>query len=148
MSDPRTARVRRIAFWGLGGLAVLMALVGLLLRIGGTWLTPHGRILVGTAAFAALILWWGAVWLRMSYAQDEYMRWMEHRTWYWGSLLGMIASVPVFAFVGLGGLHWLLPATDSGPVAARAFASGYMLLLEMQVAGVFLVAIWRKLAKK
>ena len=63
-------------------------------------------------------------------------------------MAGLMASVPIFAFIGMGGLHWLNPASDAGPTVARAFTNGYLLPMMMQVAGATGFALWHRLAKR
>ena len=148
MPDQQKNRVRGNFILGVGGCAVITGLIVLMLRTGGHGLSPEGRILLATAAVAGLVTWWAVFAVRIDRARDEYQRWVESRAWYWGGLIGLIASVPVFTFIGLGGLHWLAPSTDIGPVASRAFRLGYMLPLMMQVIGAVSVGLWWRWAKR
>ncbi|MBI1199209.1 MAG: hypothetical protein GC203_15220 [Phenylobacterium sp.] len=147
MSGP--SRLHRNLLIGVvcfAGLAVAMVLT---LRIGVAmgWSQP-ARIIAGTAGAAALVLLWGLFAIRLNRSMDEYQRWREQRAWYVGGLAGLLLSVPAYAFVGLGGLHWLFPATDAGPAAARAFSSGYMLALFMPTAGAVIYGLWTRLARR
>jgi hypothetical protein len=133
---------------GVGGcLVIVLFLVGMF-RSGGQALTGPGRILVGTAGVTVLVVWWGVFATRIMRAQDECQRWMERRAWHTGGLAGLLASVPVFTFIGLGGLRWLNLAPHAGPAAARAFMSGYLLPLMLQVAGSTAYALWWRLARR
>ena len=95
-----------------------------------------------------LVGWWG-FWMARSFrAKDEYLRHVERASWFLGGLAGLMASVPIYVFIGLGGLHWLNPQTPVGPEASRAFALGYMLPMMMQVVGVLVVALWMRLHRR
>jgi hypothetical protein len=146
-----SARSRRIKISMLVGVA---GFLGILLSAK---LAPHGppgalptpgHILAVTAIVAVGVAWWMIFAVRIFRDMDEFAQTGERVSWYWGGLVGLMASVPVYAFIGLGGLHWLNPATDVGPVAARAFTTGYMLPVAMQVAGAVAVAIWWRVAKR
>ena len=86
--------------------------------------------------------------VRIYRSHDEFWRKGETVAWHWGGLMGLMASVPVFAFIGLGGLHWLNPASPVGPELARAFRLGYMLPLMMQVTGAVAVGLWWRWSKR
>ena len=148
MESQRDRKRRTLILMGMGGFLIIAGLLVMMRRDGLLHITGPARILAGTAGTAVLVGWWGLFALRLAGAQDEYQRWAVHRAWYCGGLPGLIVSVPVFTFIGLGGLHWLNPATDFGPVAARAFTSGYMLPLMMQVAGSTAWAVWTRFVKK
>lgn len=149
MSDPNRPRIHRNLLIGLGGFAVILLAMVLMLRSGAAmgW-SQTAKALAGAVGTAALVLWWGVFNIRLNRAMDEYQRWREQRAWYVGGLAGLMASAPVYAFVGAGGLHALFPATDVGPVAARAFASGYMLALSMPVAGAVIYGLWTRFARR
>ena len=149
MTKPARPQLRRTVLIGAGGYVVILVALVTMLRVGGTIL-PAGpaRILAGTVGVSLLVLWWWVFAIRITGMMDEYQRWMEHRAWYVGGLAGLMASVPIFAFIGLGGLHWLNPATDVGPVASRAFTNGYLLPMMMQVVGATAFALWHRLAKR
>ena len=133
---------------GVGGAILIVLALAATLNGGFLNLSGPTRILAGTAGMALLVLWWGVFALRIVRAQDEYQRWMERRSWYVGGLAGLLVSVPVFTFIGLGGPHWLGAAPDMGPAAKHAFADGYMLPVMLQVVGSTTYALWRRLAKR
>lgn len=149
MTRPDQWKLHRNLLIGLAGFAVIVLVLVATMRLGlGARLTGSARILVGTAGATLLVLWWGVFGLRIARAQDEYQRWMEHRTWYVGGLAGLLVSVPVYTFVGLGGLHWLNLATDPQPAAGGAFTGGYMLAVMMQVAGATAYGVWSRFARR
>lgn len=139
--------VHRNLWIGIVGVLVGVGLMIAMLRFGAAGLSAGGRILAGTAGVTALVAWWAIFNARLNRNLDEYQRWNERRAWYVGGLAGLLLSVPVFAFVGLGGLRWLNLAADAGPAASRAFAHGYMLPLVLQVAGSTAYAVWRRFAR-
>lgn len=140
------SRLHRTVLIGTGGMLVILLLLVAMFRFAGPMLGPAGRIVAGTAGAAVLVLWWGVFAGRVSGAQDEYQRWMEHRAWYSGGLVGLMASAPVYAFIGLGGLTWLNLAPAADPASARAFTTGYMLPLMLQMAGSALYGLWGRVA--
>lgn len=144
----RSRRTYLSALIGVAGFFVLIALLVLMLRTAGPALSEAGRIVAGTVGFAVLVGWW-AVWaFRIHRAKDEYLQQVELAAWYWGGLMGLMASVPVFGFIGLGGLHWLDPGSPVGPEISKAFTLGYMTPMMMQVGGVLVVALWMRLSKR
>jgi len=133
---------------GSAGFVALAAALVMILRTGGSGLSELDRVVVGTLGFLVLVGWWG-FWMARSFrAKDEYLRHVERASWFKGGLIGLMASVPVYAFIGLGGLHWLNPQSPFGQDISRAFALGYMLPMLMQVAGVLIVALWMRLARR
>lgn len=148
MAATQTRNVYSAALVGGVGFVALSALLVLMLRTGGSGLTEAGRIVVGSLGFTILIGWWGFWMARSFHAKDEYLRHVERASWFLGGLAGLMASVPVYAFIGLGGLHWLNPQSPVGPSLSRAFAFGYMLPMMMQVAGVLAVALWMRLRRR
>jgi hypothetical protein len=148
MTNQRTARVRAEVLVGSAGFAAIAFLLVTLMRGHGMGLTGPGRILAGTFGVAVLVAWWVVFAVRIYRRQDEFGRTGEAVAWHWGGLMGLMASVPVFAFIGMGGLHWLNPASPVGPELARAFRLGYMLPLVMQVAGAVAVGLWWRWSKR
>jgi hypothetical protein len=142
------SRLHRNLLIGVIGCGVIALLLVAMFRSGGLGLSGPGRILAGTAGVALLVGWWGVFATRLNGTLDEYQRWAERRAWYVGGLAGLLASAPVFTFIGLGGLHWLDPASDTGPAVSRAFARGYMLPFLMQMIGSSAYALWFHLAKR
>ncbi|WP_304180035.1 hypothetical protein [Phenylobacterium aquaticum] len=146
MAQSRASRLRTYLIVGVAGFFALMLLPMLIPRSPGP--PGVGRILVVTGLVALGVGWWAVFAVRIYRTQDEFWRTGERVAWHWGGLLGLLISVPVFVFIGLGGLHWLNPATDAGPLAARAFTSGYMLPVMLQAVGSTLVGLWWRWAKR
>lgn len=148
MATSREKRVKLNLIVGVAGCLALISLAALI---------PHGprgappslpRVLGMTAVTSLAVLWWAVFAVRLSRVMDEFMRNGELVAWYWGGLMGLIASMPVYVFIGMGGLRFVLPDSPTGPPLARAFASGYMLPITMQVMGALVVALWRRYARR
>ena len=150
MAGQRDKRIWVYASIGIGGGLALLLLP--LLVIGPA--RPHAiveinpvRVLAFTAAAAAIGWVFAFTWLVFRQS-DEFTREGSKFAWYWGGLIGIAASVPLYVFIALGGLHWLDSASPVGRELARAFVTGYCVLLFPQVAGVLAVSAWWWLAKR
>lgn len=155
MSGTRTRRIRTDAVIAVVGMIVILAFVLLALRLGrpaqpatdAHVVRPLG-VLIGTVGTAILVSWWSFWGFRIIHAMDEYKQHVERASWFWGGLLGLIVSVPVYAFIMFGGLQWLDLRSPAGPGVANAFAQGYMLPIFMQIAGAMAVALWMRLRRR
>ncbi|WP_297694637.1 hypothetical protein [Phenylobacterium sp.] len=106
------------------------------------------RIVVMTASAVAAVAW-GFTFATLGFRHaDEYIRERSKFAWYWGGLIGIAASAPVYAFVGLGGQHWLNPANPMGTQVFHAFALGYSLPILAQLLGFIGVYLWWKATKR
>lgn len=155
MTSSRGRRIRTEFAISVGGMVILV-----LLFISALWLGRHGQlgsglspgkpagVILGTVGMAVIAGWWCFWGFRLVRAMDEYKRHVELASWFWGGLLGLMASVPVYAFVTLGGLHWLDPQRPMGRDLANAFAHGYMLPIVMQVAAAVFAALWMRLSRR
>ena len=155
MSDTRTRRIRTDAAIAAVGMIVLLGLFLLALWVGrpsqpasGQRFSTPGGIILATLGTAVLAAWWGFWGFRIVRALDEYKQHVERASWFWGGLLGLMASVPVYSFIMFGGLHWLNPDRPVGRDLANAFAHGYMLPVFMQVAGALVVAMWMRFSRR
>lgn len=148
MPVTRSIRIKATLLIGVVGFFAIMLLTKLLPHRPPGALPAPGRILAVTAITAAGAAWWMVFAVRLFRSLDEYMQSRERVAWYWGGLLGLVASVPAYAFIGMGGLHWLWPSSPVGPDLGRAFTTGYVLPIFTQVAGAMAVAIWWRVAKR
>jgi hypothetical protein len=146
---------RTVAVWINGAIGVAGAFAIFVLPVlamgpaarGGAP-TPE-RILVTTFAAAASVAWVVFFTRRMFVRLDEFQQQGSRVAWYWGGSLGLAASTPLYAFIGLGGLHWLWPATfHLGTDLYRAFVVGYMLPILCQVLGAVAVGAWWRLSRR
>lgn len=148
MASARSNRLKVSLLVGVAGFFAILLSARLLPHGPPGALPTPGRILGVTVIVAVGVAWWMVFAVRVFRAMDEYMQAGERVAWYWGGLLGLMASVPVYAFIGMGGLHWLWPPSPVGPELGRAFTTGYMLPVLMQAAGAMIVAVWWRLAKR
>ena len=132
----------------LGGLALVYA-PHLMFR-GAIPYNPidPARVVLTTISIT-LTTAWAIVFAGLSYFHaDEFLQQGPRVAWYWGGLLGLMASLPVCAFIASGGLHWLWPAVPSNRNLAVTFVLGYSLLAVMQMIGFSIVSVWWRLSKR
>ena len=144
---------RTLTIWGYKAAAIvggtLLVFVPTQL-IGGRL---HGdtdvtNIVVATIAAAAAMGWTFYFARRADHRADEFMRARSKTSWYLGGGIGVAASLPIFAFIALGGLHWLDPAIPAGRPLALAFSYGYLLPVVMQLIGYFVAYAWWTQARR
>jgi hypothetical protein len=143
------ASTRSLSRWGfvaaglLGGWAITLAPVVAARHSAGAQ-TPGW--IIGCTLAAAVAMIWACVFATLAFRKlDEVERAASKFAWYWGGSIGFAASLPVFIFIHMGGLHWLAPARfHLGPELAFAFRLGYGLAAVSVMLG-FLVglAVWR-----
>ena len=136
-----------LAAW-LGALAIMTA-PGLVLGRVGPADMGTGRILIMVIPLVFAMVW--AVWLAtLAFRRlDEFQQEAGKFAWYWGGSIGMAVSVIGYAFVGMGGLHWLDPAHfGMGKDLFRAFQLGYLLGLGFPVLGFVVARLWWQLSKR
>jgi hypothetical protein len=145
MIEARTLRIWRLGAIALvGGVALIWA-PSLLPGLEGPDGVPSGLgVLVRTAATLLALVWTVTFALQAFRQADEFRRSAATFAWHWGSLAGLLLSVPVTVFVSLGGLHRIDPAITIDHAVGRIFAYGYALALASQLVGYFaLLAWWR-----
>ncbi len=142
--------------WAYGGAAVgggwaIMLLPLLILGPGhlhGPVVINPTRVVLTTLA-AVLAVAWACWFARLSFIHfDEFLQEGSKFAWYWGGLLGIAVSAPLYVFIALGGLHWLDPARPVGLELFRAFVLGYCVLLFPQVLCFLGVYVWWKQTKR
>jgi hypothetical protein len=98
------------------------------------------------SAATALAIAWALVFATLAFRRmDEFQQTASKFAWYWGGSIGLAASLPLFVFVYLGGLHWLDPARfHLGPDLALAFRLGYGLaVVSVGLGALIALAVWR-----
>ncbi|MFL5296993.1 MAG: hypothetical protein ACJ798_11490 [Phenylobacterium sp.] len=139
-----------IRLWGFSGVALAGAIplwIAPVLLIGRV---PAGgtRIIFATVC-CLLAVAWAMVFAALGFRRaDEYFRERSKVAWYWGGLLGIGATAPVYVFIAMGGLHWLDPTRPAGPELFRAFVMGYSLPIIAQLLGFTAVYVWWKAARR
>ena len=146
MIDYRTSKGRTTILLGASALGLMLVAAVVPRHAPGKF--EPSQILLITAWAATTIGLWIAFAMRVYQSMDEYNRHAEQVSWLWGGVIGLAASVPVFAFVGLGGLHWIWPSSPTGHDVARAFGIGYMIPTIMQAIGASVVGIWWRWGRK
>ncbi len=146
---------RQLRVWGftlvaiLGSLAII-EMPDLVLgkpQPGGS--SQHLQIVVVTIAAVIAALWAFVFAKRSLRSADEFFRDAEKVSWYRGGLTGLFASLPVFAFVSLGGLHWIAPSTfGASRELSLAVSIGYVLPTSMQFAGFLAARTWWQISKR
>jgi len=148
MLDRRSFSVWKyvLAAW-IGGFAVMLTprlLFGVTAADVGT-----SRVLITTAAVFVAVGW--AVWMAALafHRLDEFQQEAGKFAWYWGGSMGIALSTVAYAFIGLGGLHWLDPVHFGlGKDLFRAFQMGYALGIGCPLLGFVLVRLWWQAAKR
>jgi hypothetical protein len=107
---------------------------------------PHGDsgfVAVTVACMVAGLAW--AAWFAIASFRraEEFVQERSKFAWYWGSLIGLIIAVPVFALIAMGGLPWIAGGAD----ATRAFKLGMVLPIAAQVAGFIVMSVWWRATK-
>lgn len=146
MSDGRRFRLATYILVGIAPATAIALLPRILLGV-----PHHGeataplRIVVATLSAAGAAAWITGFTVLAFRRMDEYLQAGAKFAWYWGGAFGLAASLPLYVFIGLGGLHWLFPANfHLGADLFRAFVIGYALPITLQVAGVLIAGgVWR-----
>lgn len=146
--------IRRLPFWAFAGLS-MTGMLALLLGGGMAIRGAHGAgpppldEVLEITLLTAVVMAWG-VWTSVACFRrmDEFHQAAGRFAWYWGGSVGLAASVILYTFVGLGGLHWILPAHfPPGKEAYEPFLLGYMTALLPILAGFLGVRLWWQASK-
>ena len=129
----------------VAGALVLMVGARLILGPAPPGVLVEGRRVMVVTVVSALSAIWALVFIvRIFRTQDEFSRASSKFAWYWGGALGLLATLPVYGFIMLGGLHWLNPAIPASRDLARAFQLGYGLAVGGLTVGMMVAAlVWR-----
>ena len=135
----------RQARWGWSAVAAAGALAityGSVVLTGGH--QPHlepSAILIRTTASLLAAVWAIVFVVKIWRGTDEFSREAQKFAWLWGGTIGLLISMPVYAFVRMGGIH-LFDANAHG--LGMAFSSGYLLAVMFQFIGFLVVlTVWR-----
>jgi hypothetical protein len=143
---------RTLTIWGYRAAAIvggtLLVFLPTQLIGGRVQGEPDVTSIVVATIAAAIAMGWTLYFARRAdHRGDEFMRARSKTSWYLGSSVGVALSLPVFAFVALGGLHWIDPSIPTGRPLALAFSYGYLLPVVMQLLGYFVAYAWWTRAK-
>jgi hypothetical protein len=145
---------RTLSVWKFMALAMLGG-VGIIL-LPRLVFGPVGPADFGTARVlqfavpAVFAMVWAYVLSVMAFRRlDEFQQEASKFAWYWGGTLGIALSYAVYAFVSLGGLHWLAPTSfQTGAEFFRAFRLGFLLGVGSPLLGFLAVRLWWQAAKR
>jgi hypothetical protein len=111
--------------------------------------TPLGWALLQSGLEVLVVAWSLPFVLLIWRRADEYMRERSKFAWYWGGTLGLMASVPVYMFILMGGLRWVWPALFHwGLAPAHALMIGFSVPVGIQFFGFIAAAVWWRLARR
>lgn len=149
MLEKRSVRLWTYAAVGLAGGWALASLPLLLFGRTEASAFPNPERILELTIMMTLAMAWAAAFAILYFRNsDEFIQAGSRVAWYWGGIIGIAASAPIFVFVEMGGLHWLWPSSPVGPELARAFAMGFALPVILQLAGFLIVAAWWQLSKR
>jgi hypothetical protein len=135
-------RYSRTGYWGLHAAGIGMLLLGMFLvehalPPGASWLKA---VVLAVLAIAGV----GLAIMADRYA-DEIMSHMHKTAWFWGSLLGTVAMLPLMICVDWHlvaiPLRWLDRAADP----QTSFVAGVVSLFLVQGTGFLAVLVWQRL---
>jgi hypothetical protein len=138
---------RALPSWGYIAVGAVgaVALVVFPMSIFGppTYRDPARLTVMSLIAASAVA--WSVIFSWLAFRrQDEFAQNASKFAWYWGGSIGLAASIPIFAFLAWGGLHWLAPSVPAGTNILRALLVGYLLPVFAQVTGILVArAYWR-----
>jgi hypothetical protein len=135
-----------IAGWVGGWILILGPLMALRRHLIGP--SAPASMLMAGAAIVGIAWAFACAWL-MFRRLDEFQQTASKFAWYWGGVMGLAVSLPIYMFVILGGLHLAWPvAYRWGLAPAHAFALGYGLPVVLQLLGFFAARVWWRLSKQ
>jgi hypothetical protein len=148
MIEHRTLRSTGLALAGVGGGWLIITLPSLVPKLLGA---PPLKGAAAIAAVTALVLI-GELWCLgfatlMHRSFDEFQRERAKSAWYWGGGVGLVASAPIAAFIGMGGLRLIDPTLSTGRPLANAFMLGYLLPSLCLGIGYVLASLWARQKK-
>ena len=137
-----------IAVGAVGAVAVMVVPLALFGPAHGPIYRDPARLVV-MSLMAAIAMAWNVVFAWLAFrAQDEFVQTASKFAWYWGGLMGLAVTLPIFAFIAWGGLHWLAPSVPVGIDLLRAMLLGYMLPVGGQFIGFLIVRAWWSATKR
>jgi hypothetical protein len=153
MPSQRTMRYWRNIGAAVAGVVVLWVIPALLLSDANAFGLAYSTRLVLQTLAATAATTWGAVFAVLIFRQyDEFAQQGSKFAWYWGGLIGTMASAPIFVFIARGGLRLVGLEPMLPPpvlmVAFRSFTLGYGLLICFQLAGFLVARAWWKASKR
>jgi hypothetical protein len=142
MLNRRAIQSGALATVGLVGAMPILFLPEMIFH-GAPSRGDSGFVAVTVACMVAGLAW--AAWFAIASFRraEEFVQERSKFAWYWGSLIGLLVAVPVFALIAMGGLPWIASGSD----ATRAFKLGMVLPIASQVAGFIVMSVWWRATK-
>jgi hypothetical protein len=142
MMDRRAIQSGALAAVGVVGAMPILFLPQIIFH-GAPSPGDSSFIAVTVACMVAGLVW--AAWFAIASFRraEEFVQERSKFAWYWGSLIGLLIAVPVFALIAMGGLPWIANGSD----ATRAFKLGMVLPIATQVAGFIVMSVWWRATK-
>ncbi|WP_372783956.1 hypothetical protein [Phenylobacterium sp.] len=148
MFDRRSLSVWKFLAAAWGGVLAVMLATRLLFPTSSADVGTS-RVMITTLA-AAIATGWGLWMAVLAFRRlDEFQQEAGKFAWYWGGAIGLGVSGVGYAFIGLGGLHWLDPAHfHLGKDLFRAFQIGYLLGVGCPFLGFLVARLYWTAAKR
>ncbi len=145
MLDRRTLQSCALNLVGIGGALPILFLPKLIFGPGPHPANDPAFVLTSTACMVAGVGWSFAFAVAGFRRADEFVQARSRFAWYWGSMIGVAAMAPVFAFALFGGLQWFLPGLGAITRGMwKTYALGLLTPLIAQMIGFAAVsAYWR-----
>lgn len=149
MVERRTLSVWAYVLAGWLGAVGLMIAVRLIFGPLGAGDVGTARVLIPTVGIAVAVTWAFVMAVFAFRKLDEFYVEASKFAWYWGGAAGLAVSVVAYAFIALGGLHWLDPVHfHLGRDLFRGFQTGYIVGTAFPVLGFLVAHVWWRMAKR
>ena len=146
--DRRTLQSCLFALVGVGGALPIVFLPKLIFGLGPHPGNDPAFVLTSTACLLLALAWAGYFSIRSFRRADEFIQSRTKFAWYWGSMIGVFAMAPLFAFATFGGLHLVAPGVEVGGRTMVAFGSGMSATLIAQMLGFAGVSLWWRVSRQ
>jgi hypothetical protein len=148
MLNRRTLQSCAFALVGVGGALPIVFLPKLIFGMGPHPGNDPAFVLVSTGCMTLGVGWACAFSVLSIRRADEFVQSRSRYAWYWGSMIGIAAMAPLFAFSMFGGLSWVLPDLVVSRGTWLAYAAGLLTPLVAQMVGFAGVMAWWRANKQ
>ena len=148
MLDRRTLQSCALALVGVGGALPILFLPKFIFGFGPHPANDPPFVITSTVCMVLGVGWGGWFSIASFRRADEFLQARSKFAWYWGSMVGIAAMTPLFAFAIFGGLSWIFPSLPISRGAWLTYALGMITPLIAQMVGFAAVSVWWKAAKQ
>jgi len=149
MVDRRTLQSCALALVGIGGSLPILFAPKFIFGWGPHPGNDPAFVLTSTACMVLGVGWGCAFSIAGFRRADEFMQARSRTAWYWGSMIGIAAMAPLFAFAIFGGLQWFVPGLGAMTRDMwLTYAFGLMTPLVAQMVGFAAVNVYWRTAKQ